>query len=166
MGKLSIWDRIRLWIGGIAWDIFIWSTRMTEDEYHESIFRDVRQEFQYELLEFIDLNFDITEECFYCDGLGGRHEETCSIKILKDMIREEKIPGLLFRRISPAAKWEIQAGPAIEYMRYVLDILEKDFQHYNKAESAVKAIRADLMNRGGDAEIRIDFILNEAKPEM
>jgi hypothetical protein len=39
MGNPTIWDKLREWIGGIAWDVFIWSLRMTEDQYLDAIYR-------------------------------------------------------------------------------------------------------------------------------
>jgi hypothetical protein len=40
MAQQTIFDKIREWIGGIAWDIFLWSARMTEDEYFDALNRD------------------------------------------------------------------------------------------------------------------------------
>jgi hypothetical protein len=37
MGKLSLLDNIRAWIGGKAWEVFLWSARMKEDEYFDAI---------------------------------------------------------------------------------------------------------------------------------
>ena len=33
MAQQSFLDKVREWIGGVAWAIFLWSARMTEDEY-------------------------------------------------------------------------------------------------------------------------------------
>jgi len=35
MGELTILDRIREFIGDIAWNVFLWSHRWTEDKYWE-----------------------------------------------------------------------------------------------------------------------------------
>jgi hypothetical protein len=37
MGKLSFLDNVREWIGGKAWDVFLWAVRMTEEEYFDAI---------------------------------------------------------------------------------------------------------------------------------
>ena len=36
MGKESLFDRIRRWIGHLAWVIFLWSIRMTEEQYMDA----------------------------------------------------------------------------------------------------------------------------------
>ena len=33
MAQQSFLDKVREWIGGLAWSIFLWSARTTEDEY-------------------------------------------------------------------------------------------------------------------------------------
>lgn len=40
MGKQSIFDKAREWLGGIAFDIFLWSARMTQDEYLDAVVRE------------------------------------------------------------------------------------------------------------------------------
>jgi hypothetical protein len=40
MGKQSIFDKVREWLGGIAFDIFLWSARMTQDEYLDTVVRE------------------------------------------------------------------------------------------------------------------------------
>ena len=40
MGKQSIFDKVREWLGGIAFDIFLWSARMTQDEYLDAVVRE------------------------------------------------------------------------------------------------------------------------------
>lgn len=35
MGKPTFLDEVRKWIGGIAFDVFLWSIRMTADEYRQ-----------------------------------------------------------------------------------------------------------------------------------
>lgn len=37
MGKQSIFDRLRSWIGGVGFQIFLWSIHMTQDQYIEYI---------------------------------------------------------------------------------------------------------------------------------
>ena len=46
MGKQSLLDRIREWIGGIAFDVFLWANRMTQDEYFAMILEDARREYE------------------------------------------------------------------------------------------------------------------------
>jgi hypothetical protein len=48
MGKQTLWDYIRERIGGIAFDIFLWSFRMTADEFRAEILEDARREYQSE----------------------------------------------------------------------------------------------------------------------
>lgn len=38
MGKQSITSRLREWVGGIAFDIFLWSIRMDSDQYARAIY--------------------------------------------------------------------------------------------------------------------------------
>ena len=40
MGKQSFFSKVREWIGGIGFDIFLWSIRMTEEEYCDAIDRE------------------------------------------------------------------------------------------------------------------------------
>lgn len=37
MGKLSFWESIRAWLGGVAFDVFLWSVRMSADDYFDMI---------------------------------------------------------------------------------------------------------------------------------
>jgi len=37
MGKQSLFDSIREWIGGVAFRVFLWSNRMTQDQYIDAI---------------------------------------------------------------------------------------------------------------------------------
>ena len=37
MGKQSLLDRVREWIGGVAFRVFLWSIRMTQDQYIDAI---------------------------------------------------------------------------------------------------------------------------------
>jgi len=43
MAQPTIWDNIRDWIGGIAWAIFLWSARMTQEEYFDLLEREIQQ---------------------------------------------------------------------------------------------------------------------------
>lgn len=38
MGKLSIITRIKLFIGGIGWKLFLWGNGFTDEEYWEQIY--------------------------------------------------------------------------------------------------------------------------------
>lgn len=38
MGPSSIFDRLRDWIGTVAWAVFLWSIKMTEDNYRKAIY--------------------------------------------------------------------------------------------------------------------------------
>jgi hypothetical protein len=38
MGKLRILTRLRLWIGAIGWELFIWGMNTTEEEYWNSMY--------------------------------------------------------------------------------------------------------------------------------
>lgn len=38
MGNKSIWKELKLRIGALAFGIFIWSIKMTEDEYFDAIY--------------------------------------------------------------------------------------------------------------------------------
>jgi len=44
MGKQTFPDRVREFIVGIGWSIFLWSIRMTQDEYIDSVIRDERDD--------------------------------------------------------------------------------------------------------------------------
>ena len=37
MGKSSIRDKLREWIGSISWRVFLWSIKMTEEEYFKNV---------------------------------------------------------------------------------------------------------------------------------
>jgi hypothetical protein len=45
MGKPSLANRLREWIGGIGFRIFLWSMEMTQDEYIEQILEDAHREY-------------------------------------------------------------------------------------------------------------------------
>lgn len=37
MGKLSFWESVRVWLGSVAFDVFLWSVRMSADDYFDMI---------------------------------------------------------------------------------------------------------------------------------
>jgi len=37
MGEPTFWEQVRGWIGGVAWQVFLWCNRMTDEEYWEEI---------------------------------------------------------------------------------------------------------------------------------
>jgi hypothetical protein len=41
MGTAPRYERIRWWISDIAFAIFLWANRVTEDEYRDSIWEDM-----------------------------------------------------------------------------------------------------------------------------
>lgn len=44
MGKLTLYERLKDIIGGISFNVFLWSVNMTKDNYIDSIFK---QELEY-----------------------------------------------------------------------------------------------------------------------
>lgn len=42
MRKMTVLDKIREWIGGIAFRVFLWSAQMTKDEYLEQVEKEAR----------------------------------------------------------------------------------------------------------------------------
>lgn len=38
MSELSIWNKLKLRIGALAFGVFIWSMEMTDEEYFEAIY--------------------------------------------------------------------------------------------------------------------------------
>jgi len=38
MGSAPIWERIRLWLGGIGWRVFLWGMGMDEDAYFTMVY--------------------------------------------------------------------------------------------------------------------------------
>jgi len=38
MGELTFWDKVREWIGGVAFRVFLWSCRMTEECYWKHVY--------------------------------------------------------------------------------------------------------------------------------
>ena len=40
MAQETFFDKVREFIGSIAWSIFLWSIRMSEDEYLDSVVRE------------------------------------------------------------------------------------------------------------------------------
>lgn len=43
MGKVTIFDRLRWFIAGVAWRIFLLANRMTEEEYIYRILREYNE---------------------------------------------------------------------------------------------------------------------------
>lgn len=37
MGELTLLERIREWIGGIGWRVFLWGSKRTEEEYYATL---------------------------------------------------------------------------------------------------------------------------------
>ena len=48
MAKQSTLEWIREWIGGIAFNVFLWANRMTFDEYHAELMEEDRREYESE----------------------------------------------------------------------------------------------------------------------
>jgi hypothetical protein len=48
MGKQSLIDLLREWVGGLAFRVFLWAYRMTNDEYLEMVYDDARREYESE----------------------------------------------------------------------------------------------------------------------
>lgn len=44
MGKQSFTSKVREFISGLAWDVFLWANRMTDDQYHTLYKLDVLSE--------------------------------------------------------------------------------------------------------------------------
>jgi hypothetical protein len=40
MAKQTFFEKVREWIGGVGFLIFLWSIRMRQDEYLDSVFRE------------------------------------------------------------------------------------------------------------------------------
>ncbi len=40
MGKQSLLDSVREWIGGVAFCVFLWSIRMTQEKYLDAVTSD------------------------------------------------------------------------------------------------------------------------------
>jgi hypothetical protein len=45
MGKQPLLSRMKEWIGGIGFRVFLWSIGATQDEYIEMILEDARREY-------------------------------------------------------------------------------------------------------------------------
>jgi hypothetical protein len=45
MGRQTLCDRLREWLGGIGFRVFLWSINATQDEYIEMILEDARREY-------------------------------------------------------------------------------------------------------------------------
>jgi hypothetical protein len=74
MAQQTFLDKIREWIGGVAWAIFLWSARMTEDEYFAE---------QDRAAELLRAPVQSEQICPSCDGVGfiGQYNDpnsTCS----------------------------------------------------------------------------------------
>ena len=48
MSNPTLIDRVRWFIGGIAWDVFLWSIHMTNEQYFEQQKEDVIREIKSE----------------------------------------------------------------------------------------------------------------------
>jgi hypothetical protein len=44
MGKQSFLSRLKEWIGGIGFRVFLWSINCTQDEYLDMVIEDARRE--------------------------------------------------------------------------------------------------------------------------
>jgi len=42
MGELPLWTRLKLWIGGIAWRVFLWANETSEGDYWSYIYEQER----------------------------------------------------------------------------------------------------------------------------
>ena len=40
MVRQTFWGKLKEWIGGICFDIFLWSINMTNDQYRKALFED------------------------------------------------------------------------------------------------------------------------------
>jgi len=43
MGKFSFWESVRVWIGEVAFDVFLWAIRMSADEYFDTLQTDHKE---------------------------------------------------------------------------------------------------------------------------
>jgi hypothetical protein len=48
MGKQGLFDQMREFIGAIAFKVFLWAYRMTNDEYLSMVYEDARREYESE----------------------------------------------------------------------------------------------------------------------
>jgi hypothetical protein len=48
MAQPTLWERIKEWIAGIAWDVFLWGSNMTEAEYLAAIYEEAAREYKSE----------------------------------------------------------------------------------------------------------------------
>lgn len=60
MGKLSFWESVRVWIGEVAFDVFLWAIRMSADEYIDTIQTD-HKELVYSIFDLRGENYALRE---------------------------------------------------------------------------------------------------------
>lgn len=60
MGKLSFWESVRVWIGEVAFDVFLWAIRMSADEYIDTIQTD-HKELAYLIFDLRGENYALRE---------------------------------------------------------------------------------------------------------
>ena len=65
MAQQTFLDKVREWIGGAAWALFLWSARMTEDEYFAEL--DRTAELQRAAVQS-------EQKCPFCTGDGHWQE--------------------------------------------------------------------------------------------
>jgi hypothetical protein len=49
MGNFTLFETMREWIGGVAWIVFLWGIRMTEEQYINELYnqeRHIREQFE------------------------------------------------------------------------------------------------------------------------
>ena len=39
MGKLTLWEKLKEGVGGVAFKVFLWTISMTKDEYFDAIYK-------------------------------------------------------------------------------------------------------------------------------
>ncbi len=79
MAQQTFLNKVREWIGGLAWSIFLWSARMTEDEYFAELDKQrspTLREAAGEICpvcagqSMISIGGDKWQECYRCHGTG------------------------------------------------------------------------------------------------
>ena len=45
MGEPSIWWKIKNFIGGVGWSLFLWSINMTQDEYLQDVYENMKEQY-------------------------------------------------------------------------------------------------------------------------
>lgn len=68
MAQETFFDKVREFIGSIAWSIFLWSIRMSEDEYLDAVVRESG---------LTQRALDGAKSCRNCGGLIGVRSCTC-----------------------------------------------------------------------------------------